>query len=269
MKPTINLKLLFLLLWIIGLSPLGLSESYAQGRSGTRVRGRQVEPTKPNPLDTPSPAPSTNPSPAATATPSPTVADTSSPDASPTTTTKGSTRPVLLLEPKRPESITLPSQVETQPRSGTEPQSNTRDPDLERSYKEALMEYYSSLKSKNQASSKSFEYNNWALEHRKNVFAWQLNAGKVIFIVVLLLVLTGVFFSGIQFFIAMKQVTRRGKVSEASDVKEDEALLTTLKATLNGIEVSSSILGVIILMVSFLFFYLYLVYVYPIAAMSQ
>jgi uncharacterized protein (UPF0333 family) len=138
------------------------------------------------------------------------------------------------------------------------------DPQVEQDYKEALREYYSAVRVKNQATNRIYEYNNWALEDRKKVFDSQHLAGKIIFGVVLLLVLTGVLFSGIQFYIATKQVNRKRRVSKTAEAQESEFLPTTLKASLTGIEVSSSIIGVIILMISFLFFYLYLRYVYPI-----
>ena len=39
---------------------------------------------------------------------------------------------------------------------------------------------------------------------------------------------------------------------------------TALKISLSGLEVNSSVLGIIILVLSLAFFYLYLVYVYPV-----
>lgn len=42
------------------------------------------------------------------------------------------------------------------------------------------------------------------LKHRSDTFAWQLESSKYIFWLVLLVVLAGLLFSGIQFFLAMK-----------------------------------------------------------------
>jgi hypothetical protein len=92
--------------------------------------------------------------------------------------------------------------------------------------------------------------------HRKSVFKWQLLSTKVIFGVVILLVLAGVYFSGVQFHKSLKWKQIKG----ASEEEER----TEIEASLTGIKVSSPILGVIILTISFLFFYLYLVHVYPI-----
>lgn len=92
-------------------------------------------------------------------------------------------------------------------------------------------------------------------KHRREVFEWQLFSSKITFYVVILLVLCGIYFSWVQFNIAMKQ-TLEGKAGEAK--------VTEVSASAEGIKVSSPILGVIILTLSLLFFYLYLVHVYPI-----
>ncbi len=96
------------------------------------------------------------------------------------------------------------------------------------------------------ALSNYYAYYAAALEHRRNIFAWQLTSGKITFTVVVLLVISGIFFAGWQFF--------RDRVQTESEVE----------ATAQGIKVSSHVLGVIILSLSLIFFYLYLVYVYPI-----
>jgi len=103
------------------------------------------------------------------------------------------------------------------------------------------------------------EYYNYRIEglkHRKNVFKWQLLSSKVIFVVVLLLVLSGIYFAAVQFHAGLGR-----KAGVASGEGEEK---TELEASLKGIKVSSPVLGVIILVISLAFFYLYLVYVYPI-----
>jgi large-conductance mechanosensitive channel len=143
------------------------------------------------------------------------------------------------------------------------------DEEVKKAYKDALSSFYSAIALENQSAKEIHEYNKWVFENRKSIFEWQQFSGKVIFCVVNFLVLTGVAFSGIQFFIAMRQLTKRKRISKTTNVEENEILPTTLKASISGIEVSSSILGVIVLIVSFLFFYLYLVYVYPIVFVSE
>lgn len=87
--------------------------------------------------------------------------------------------------------------------------------------------------------------------HQLNVFRWQLLSAKVIFVTVILLVISGIYFAAVQFHHGLKSGGQSGEQTE-------------VEATLKGIKVSSPVLGVIILTISLAFFYLYLVHVYPI-----
>ncbi len=101
-----------------------------------------------------------------------------------------------------------------------------------------------------------FDYRLSGYAHREKVFGWQLLSSKIIFIVVVLLMAAGIYFSGVQFHASLRRAKRTGSPGEAE--------LTEVVASMKGIKVSSPVLGVIILMISLLFFYLYLVHVYPI-----
>jgi hypothetical protein len=105
-----------------------------------------------------------------------------------------------------------------------------------------------------QAMGDYYRYRSSGLQHRSRVFEWQLFSSKVIFATVLMLVGAGMVFAAIQFHAGM----RRAPGEEALDVTE-----VNLSAT--SVKVSSPVLGVIILVISLAFFYLYLVYVYPIS----
>lgn len=85
------------------------------------------------------------------------------------------------------------------------------------------------------------------LQFRDKVFAWQHRSSQIIFVVVILIVAVGLYFSWIQFH------AKEGDVGE-----------TTMEASKTGFKLSSPVLGVIILVLSLAFFYLYLVHVYPI-----
>ncbi|MET0621610.1 MAG: hypothetical protein ABW250_01385 [Pyrinomonadaceae bacterium] len=145
------------------------------------------------------------------------------------------------------------------------------DDSTKEAYQNALRAYY--------------EYQRSGLEHRRSVFAWQLLSSRIIFFTVIALVLSGVYFSGVQFHNSLpprragQMKTRRkiksetdpplvhGTAAPAEKLVEEATVefpTTQLEASLQGIKVSSPILGVIILALSFLFFYLYLKYVYPI-----
>jgi uncharacterized membrane protein YiaA len=102
---------------------------------------------------------------------------------------------------------------------------------------EAISEYFTHIMESNR--------------HQRRVFRWQLLSSKIIFVTVVVLVAAGIYFAAVQFHHGL----RRGS---------DQAGHTEIEASLKGIKVSSPILGVIILTLSLAFFYLYLVYVYPI-----
>jgi len=114
------------------------------------------------------------------------------------------------------------------------------------------------------------EYYNYRIlgyKHRMEIFNWQFFSSKIIFFVVIFLVLSGVYFSGVQFHSSMKQkhvIGLTAKDGAAGMVAPEKSEITEVEASLKGIKVSSPILGVIILVISFMFFYLYLVFVYPI-----
>jgi hypothetical protein len=94
-------------------------------------------------------------------------------------------------------------------------------------------------------------------EHRAKVFAWQHFSARIIFFVVLALVAIGIYFAWVQFRLDIKP--DNSSVGTGQE-KEHRVELST-----SGIKVSSPVLGVIILVLSLAFFYLYLVFVYPIA----
>lgn len=96
-----------------------------------------------------------------------------------------------------------------------------------------------------------YEYRGNGYSFRQGVFDWQHFSTKAIFVVVILLVLVGVYFAGVQF--------HTGKRSNNPSDTESEVQISW-----KGITVRSPVLGVVILAISLAFFYLYLIYVYPI-----
>lgn len=99
------------------------------------------------------------------------------------------------------------------------------------------------------------EYYKSGLEHRSRVFWWQHMSTRIIFGVVLLLVGAGVYFAWVQF---------RHDLGMPGEGAEERVSGHTVELSTSGIKVSSPVLGVIILALSLAFFYLYLIYVYPI-----
>lgn len=133
------------------------------------------------------------------------------------------------------------------------PSAEVLDEDTKALYASAMREYYG--------------YRVSGYRHRREVFAWQLYSSKIIFYVVIFLVLAGIYFSGIQFHRshgreAASRYAEKNGITEAMLVEGGE--VTEIIASVKGIKVSSPILGVVILVISLLFFYLYLVFVYPV-----
>jgi hypothetical protein len=126
------------------------------------------------------------------------------------------------------------------------------DPPTRQKYLTAMQRYY--------------EYRAEGYAYRSRVFEWQLLSSRAIFIVVLLMVAAGMYFAAVQFRTAMVAARRvaAASVAGASAPAEPATLATRFEITAKGLVVNSSVLGVIILTLSIAFFYLYLVYVYPI-----
>src|SRR5262245_44563462 len=129
------------------------------------------------------------------------------------------------------------------------------DPTTRAKYLAALQRYY--------------DYRHNGYEFRSRVFEWQLMSSRVIFVIVVLLVLAGIYFAAVQFHVALAAARRPAPPVPATDDKNAAgapqlSLATQLEISAKGVVVNSSVLGVIVLALSLAFFYLYLVYVYPI-----
>lgn len=101
-----------------------------------------------------------------------------------------------------------------------------------------------------------YDYRQRGYEHRMGVFEWQSFSTKLIFGVVLVLVFLGIYFAAIQFHVGLRRGGKPGATGESE--------VTELVVSVKEIKVRSPVLGVIVLAISLAFFYLYLVYVYPI-----
>jgi len=117
----------------------------------------------------------------------------------------------------------------------------------------------------------TLEYMKKANNHRRAVFNWQLISSVTIFVMVLVIVGAGLFFSAKQFEFTLKLWEKN--VSTVDRVTESTSLVpafdTSVKVTPSSMDVSSPVLGVTILTLSIVFFFLYLRYVYPIGVLSD
>jgi len=132
-----------------------------------------------------------------------------------------------------------------------------------------LNEQFKTQMAQERDNQRTFEDNDYAMKHRWRSFDFQFFASEIIFLLVILIVLTGIIFSGIQFRYTLKNLQLKEKILDTA--KHNDAgqqaidlLKTDLELGKEGIKVNSSVLGVIILVISIAFFYLYLIYVYPI-----
>lgn len=94
------------------------------------------------------------------------------------------------------------------------------------------------------------EYSINSLDHRRQVFAWQLFANKLIFVIVMMIVLMGLLLSYLHF--------KKSLTPGATDAN------TELEMSTSGIKMNSSVIGLIILVLAIAFLYLYLIHVFPI-----
>ncbi len=108
-----------------------------------------------------------------------------------------------------------------------------------------------------------YQYRESGYAHRRAVFDWQLFSSKIIFYLVIALVLLGVYFSWLQFMAEHRRPPTPPAEAETGEAPR-RGLFTTFKAGSGGLEVSSPVLGIVILAISLAFFYLYLTHVYPI-----
>ncbi len=110
----------------------------------------------------------------------------------------------------------------------------------------------------------SYEYQTYSYYHAKRTFDWQDWSGRIIFWMVMSLVTAGLVSSCIHFYVGLKRPT--GSSDKAPESKNDA---TEFEATLQGIKLKSSVLGLLILTMSMVFFYMYLRFVYPITNITQ
>jgi hypothetical protein len=115
-------------------------------------------------------------------------------------------------------------------------------------------------------------YNVFVFEHKMNAYRWQLISAKIIFFVVVLIVLTGLLLSYMQFKKSMRvynivsgnTVADPKKQNEPQKESNNSELQTSLELSKEGVKISSAVIGLIILIVSVGFFYLYLQHVFGI-----
>jgi hypothetical protein len=163
--------------------------------------------------------------------------------------------------PDKTPNATVPAPASTAPTNTAMPSAPSSvaqlDAETRSKYQIAMRGYY--------------DYVDRGYAYRMRVFEWQMLSSRLIFGIVLLMVLAGLIFAAIQFYVAMLvAMTERARIAKliAAGEKPTAAaaageLASELDIGSKGVTVKSSVLGVIVLALSLAFFYLYLVYVYP------
>jgi hypothetical protein len=118
------------------------------------------------------------------------------------------------------------------------------------------------------------KYSLFAFSIRQKAFEWQHFSTKVIFWSVLGVVVLGLGLSCVQFAFAYyappwsrRKRMKKGSANERPT--EPRESVTTIEVSTNAFKITSSVLGVIILALSIIFFFLYLKFVYPITEVTE
>lgn len=121
------------------------------------------------------------------------------------------------------------------------------------------------------------KYDMESLDHRHRVFEWQLSSSKYIFIVVNIIVLVGLMLSVWQFYLPIykmnKMIKPNGIAKEVTqtviaDDQNNETQVSTIKLGKDGVEITSPVIGLLILVISIAFFFMYIHYVYPVSEIT-
>ena len=114
------------------------------------------------------------------------------------------------------------------------------------------------------------EYVVYAWKNRRDAFAWQSISTKMIFLIVIFVVLAGLYLSWMQFRAAHKMPMKitapsAGTLPSAGTPGDQlDAKTTSIELNTGGLKITSSVIGLVILTLSIVFFFLYLKFVYPI-----
>ncbi|NOU49872.1 hypothetical protein HG263_04895 [Pseudoalteromonas sp. JBTF-M23] len=114
------------------------------------------------------------------------------------------------------------------------------------------------------------------MKHRTSVFYFQFIQTIFIFFMVMVLVLGGFYLAFLQFKldreIALKSIERKqdaDTIADNSQQEEGTQQSNSVEISMTGIKLNSSVIGLIILAMSFAFFYLYIKDVYTIELFKE
>ena len=113
-------------------------------------------------------------------------------------------------------------------------------------------------------------YHDWKIykiEIARDTFSFHYWSSLIIFVVVLGIVMMGLYLTWVQ--VTMRIDAEKLREAEGKARKEGEKEQHQVEISAEGLKLKSSVVGLSILTVSLAFFYLYLVYVYPVNFVGQ
>jgi hypothetical protein len=105
------------------------------------------------------------------------------------------------------------------------------------------------------------------MDHEMSAFRLQYYSSITIFILVVVIVSSGLYLSYRQFILSERLLSQQVKLNQQTIEKGDNQPLITnssLELSKDGVKINSAVIGLIILVISLVFFFLYLKYVYNI-----
>ena len=131
--------------------------------------------------------------------------------------------------------------------------------------------YYEALLRHNEFEKERFAYDLFRFNDNKDSFRFQYIQTWVIFAIVVLLVMSGVYLAYLQFKLDEKKALAQLEIQKllakntvAEPLVGTSAVggETSLEVSTSGIKITSSVIGLVVLAMSFAFFYLYVLHVY-------
>ena len=131
--------------------------------------------------------------------------------------------------------------------------------------------YYESLLRHEAFEKERFAYDVFRFDDNKDSFTFQNIQTWVIFVIVMLLVISGVYLAYLQFKLDEKKALAQLEIQKllARNSATELQLGTSagngensLEVSISGIKITSSVIGLVVLAMSFAFFYMYVLHVY-------
>ncbi len=133
----------------------------------------------------------------------------------------------------------------------------------------ATSEAVASIERKTAYEDEHLTYRLASLKHRTSVLEQQMIQTWVIFITVMLMVLSGLYLAWRQFRLDEETQRARCEKVASSEAGDAPGRTTSLEISPDGIKIQSSVIGLIVLALSFAFFYLYIVHVYTVTEVAS